>query len=119
MSDEFIKIATAEINEEISAISSILNSCTANEDVFQNSKELQSHTHKIKGLAPMMGQEELGSICSMLDAVLKQINDGKKIEGIYDIFTESLPFMKNSMSEPGYDMTSIIDKVTNFSSNVK
>jgi hypothetical protein len=55
----------------------------------------------------------------MLDAVLKQINDGKKIEGIYDIFTESLPFMKNSISEPGYDMRSIIDKVTSFSSNVK
>lgn len=119
MSDEFIKIATAEINEEIQAISSILKSCTSNDDVYQNSKDLQSHTHKIKGLAPMMGQEELGAICSTLDAILKQINDGKKVEGIFDILNETLPHMENSMSKSDYNMSAISEKITNFSSMLK
>ena len=119
MSDEFMKIATEEINEEISEISSILNSCANNEDVYHNSKELQTHTHKIKGLAPMMGQEELGAICSTLDAILKKINDGDKVGGIFDILTESLPYMVHTMSEPDYDMSPIVDKITNFSSSLK
>ncbi len=119
MSDEFIKIATAEINEEIQAISSILKSCTGNDDVYQNSKDLQSHTHKIKGLAPMMGQEELGAICSTLDAILKQINDGKKVKGIFDILNETLPHMENSMNKSDYNMSDISEKITNFSSMLK
>jgi len=119
MSDEFIKIATAEINEEIAEISTILNSCKNNEDVYKNSKNFQSHTHKIKGLAPMMGQEELGTICSTLDYVLKQINEGKKVDGIFDILVESLPHMRNSMSKIGYDMSPITDKITDFSSSLK
>ncbi len=119
MSDEFIKIATAEINEEIAAISSVLKSCKGDDDVYGNSKDLQSHTHKIKGLAPMMGQEELGSICSTLDAILKQINDGKKIAEIFDILNETLPHMENTMGSPDYDMSDISEKITNFSSSLK
>ena len=64
MSDEFISLATKEINDEISEIETILNSCKNDDDVNQNSTQLQKHTHKIKGLAPMMGKEELGELSS-------------------------------------------------------
>ena len=119
MSDEFLKIATSEINDEISEISKILNSCSNDEEIHHKSKDLQSHTHKIKGLAPMMGKEELGSVCAMLDMVMKKINEGDKVEGILDILSDSLPFMVHSMNVPGFDMKPILEKITHFSSSVK
>ena len=57
MSDEFIQLATKEINEEILGIGDILKSCSDDALVFENSDKLQKHTHKIKGLAPMMGKK--------------------------------------------------------------
>ena len=57
MSDEFTQVATKEINEELDGIEGILNSCTNDDDITNNSTDIEKHLHKIKGLAPMMGQE--------------------------------------------------------------
>jgi len=111
MSDEFITIATKEINDEITKLDNILNSCTNNGDVYQNANKFQEHTHKIKGLAPMMGKEELGGLSSMLDGMLKKTIQGKKIEGIFDILTEALDYMKNSMNESNCDLSKINNKI--------
>ncbi len=111
MSDEFITIATKEINDEISELEKILNICTNNDDAYQNAKEFQKHTHKIKGLAPMMGKEELGGLSSLLDVVLKNMIDGRKTEGIFDILTESFDLMKNSMNDPNCDLSQINNKL--------
>jgi len=100
-----------EINDEITDLENILNFCANNDDVHQNANKFQKHTHKIKGLAPMMGKEELGGLSSLLDGMLKKMIDGKKIEGIFDIFTESLHYMKNSMNEPNCDLSQINDKI--------
>ncbi len=111
MSDEFIIIATKEINDEITGLENILNFCASNDDVYQNSTEFQKHTHKIKGLAPMMGKEELGGLSSLLDIMLKKKIGGKRIGGIFDILTESLHYMKNSMNEPNCDLSQINNKI--------
>ncbi len=111
MSDEFITIATKEINDEITGLENILNICASNDDVYQNADKFQKHTHKIKGLAPMMGKEELGGLSSQLDIMLKKMIEGKKIEGIFDILTESLHYMKSSMNEPNCDLSQVNDKI--------
>jgi len=111
MSDEFITIATKEINDEITGLENVLNICVNDDDVYQNADKFQKHTHKIKGLAPMMGKEELGGLSSLLDVMLKKTIEGKKIEGIFDIFTESLHSMKNSMNTPNYDLGEINNKI--------
>lgn len=118
MSDEFIKIATQEINEEITEIDTTLNSCTNDDTIFENSKKFQTHTHKIKGLAPMMGKEELGTVSAELDLIMKKIIDGQKPAGIFDILSESIPQMKDSMGDSGCDLSKIIEKITNFSSTM-
>lgn len=111
MSDEFISLATKEINDEISGIETILNSCKNDDDVNQSSSQLQRHTHKIKGLAPMMGKEELGELSSHLDTILKKIIEGKQVQEIFEIFTESLLQMKSSMIEPNYNLSQINNKI--------
>jgi len=111
MSDEFITIATKEINDEITGLENILNLCANYDDVYQNAIKFQKHTHKIKGLAPMMGKEELGGLSSLLDGLLKKTIEGKKIGGIFDILTESLDYMKNSMNEPNCDLSQINNKI--------
>ena len=111
MSDEFIQIATQEINGEITNFENILNSCNNNGDANQNASEFQKYTHKIKGLAPMMGKENLGEMAALLDNILKKTIDGQAIEGIFEILTESFPYMKKSMNEPDSDLSSIIEKL--------
>ena len=118
MSDEFIAIATQEINDEIAEIDSTLKLCTGDEQVYENSKKFQTHTHKIKGLAPMMGKEALGTVCVGLDLIMKKIIDGKKPEGIHEILLEALPQMKNSMNEPNCDLSKITEKISNLASTI-
>jgi len=117
VSDEFITVATEEINDDISNLENILHFCRNNDDVYQNANELQKHTHKIKGLAPMMGKEELGILSSMLDGLLKEMIEGKKNEGIFNILSESLIYMKNSMNETNYDLSQINNKIKQFLSD--
>ena len=118
MSDEFIALATKEINEELIGIENILNTCKNNDDVFEKSSELQRHTHKIKGLAPMMNKEELGELSSQLDTMLKKIIDGVQIPQVYDLLVESLPKMKSSMTEANSDLNSITNKIKQLLSNL-
>jgi len=95
--DEFIT-TTEEINDEIANIENILHFCSNNYDVYQNASNFQKHTHKIKGLAQKMDKQELVLLSSMLDDILKEMIKGKKNGGIYDILTESLYHMRNSMN---------------------
>ena len=113
MSDEFITIATKEINDEIANLENILNSCENDDDIYQNAIKFQKHTHKIKGLAPMMGKGEIGDLSSQLDILLKKMIEGKKIIGIFDVLTESLHLMKDSMSGPNCDLSQINNKIKN------
>ena len=97
MSDKSIT-TTHEINGEISNIENILHFCNNNEDVHHHANNFQKHIQKIKGLATKMDKEELVILFSMLDDLLKEMIQGKKNEGIYDILTESLHHMRSSMN---------------------
>ena len=117
MSDEFVALATKEINDEISGIETILSSCKNNDDVVHNSDKLQQHTHKIKGLAPMIGKEKLGELSSQLDTMLKKTNEGKQFKEILDLLTEAIHQMKGSMNKSA-DLNPIIGRIKQYLSNL-
>jgi len=114
MSDEFTTIATKEINDDITDLENILKTCVNDNDVYQNADKFQKHTHKIKGLAPMMGKEELGGFSSILDTLMKRMIQGEKTEGIFEILIESFHSMRNSMNESNYDLSQINNKIKQF-----
>lgn len=118
MSDEFIQLATKEIHEEILGIKNILNSCLDDAGIFQNSGKLQKHTHKIKGLAPMMGKNTLGNMAAVLDDVLKQIMEGKKPHGIFDVMNNSAESLSQNMNN-NTDLDPVIEKTKNLLSDLQ
>lgn len=118
MSDEFLKIATAEINDEILEIQNILNSCHDSLDVSANAAKIQKSTHKIKGLAPMMGKDDLGNLSSLLDSVLKKIIDGAIVDDLFDSMKDSVNEMKNSMIYSDYNLDVIKQRILRISSNL-
>ncbi len=91
MSDEFIEIATKEINEEISELDKLLSTCQNDANIFSSADKFQKHTHKIRGLAPMMGKEELGNFSAILDSVLKKMMIMKV--GCYYQYIQLKPYM--------------------------
>lgn len=112
MSDEFVQLATKEINEEILGMKNILNSCSGDAEVFQNSDKFQKHTHKIKGLAPMMGKNALGRLAAVLDDILKQIMAGKTPSGMFDVMNNSVEDLAQNMNNDT-DLDSVIQKTKN------
>ena len=116
MSDEFLKVATAEINNEISEIQNILNSCQSSLDVSANATKIQKSTHKIKGLAPMMGKEDLGSLSALLDSLLKKIMNGIIADEILELLIIAADEMKKSMTCPNYNLDKIKQRISNLSS---
>ena len=111
VSDEFIAVATKEVTDDIDSIENILKSCTNDVDIFQNASKFQKHTHKIKGLAPMMGKESLGNLSSSLDNIFKKIIDGENINGVFNLMLELIFPMKQSMNEPDYDFSQINEMI--------
>ncbi|EGP93984.1 Hpt domain-containing protein [Nitrosarchaeum koreense] len=116
MSNEFLKVATAEINDEISTISNILSACHTPLDVSANASKIQKSTHKIKGLAPMMGKEELGALSSMLDSLLKKITDETITDEIFESLIISVDAMKKSMTQSDINLNEIKQKIFQISS---
>ena len=116
MSDEFLKVATAEINNEISEIQNILNSCQSSLDVSANAAKIQKSTHKIKGLAPMMGKEDLGNLSGLLDSLLKKIVNGIIVDEILEPLIIAADEMKKSMTCPDYNLDKIKQRISNLSS---
>ncbi len=118
MSDEFIEIATKEINEEISELDKLLSTCQNDTNIFSSADKFQKHTHKIKGLAPMMGKEELGNFSAILDSVLKKMMDGITINGIFNDMSNSIFSMKQHMSESDFDLTEIKNRISQIMNNL-
>jgi len=111
MSDEFIAVATKEVTDDIDSIKNILKLCANDIDVFQNASNFQKHTHKIKGLAPMMGKESLGDLSSSLDNIFKKIIDGENVDGIFNLMVDSIIHMKKSMNEDDYNFSQINERI--------
>lgn len=73
MSDEFLKVARQEIRSELDELERIILHCNNDEYIFKNSRDIKEHIHKIKGLAPMIGQEKIGELAKISDSILRYI----------------------------------------------
>ncbi len=92
MSDEFLKVARQEIQLEINELEHDILRCSDDKSVFENSQSIESHLHKISGLAPMAGQEKIGQIAKIIYKMLKeQHND---LTGSYHIISNAIEDMK-------------------------
>lgn len=107
MSDEFLRIAKKEVTDDVTGIGNVLKNCSSDRDIFKNASEIEKHIHKIKGLAPMMGQDQIGQIAAMVDRLLKAIIGGKEIPGIYVTVTKSYTFMQNTMGGSEADFSTL------------
>lgn len=110
-SDDFLTVATKEILDEIAGIESILKSVTDNDGVLSNAASFQRHTHKIKGLAPMMGKETLGETAAILDNLFKKIIDGKDFE-LFALLPLLIIEMKNSMTSQPNNLEELKKKIS-------
>ena len=117
MSDEFIKVATQEINNELSGIAAILDICSNDNDIAKNSEKIEQQIHKIKGLAPMMGKESIGNLAKTLDSILKKIASGQKVEGFYDPLSISIKQMRIAMDK-SHDLGKVQKQVSDIASKI-
>ena len=94
MSDDFYKIARQEIQEELDSLKQILLQCNDDNDISNHGNKIEKHFHKIKGLAPMMDQNDVGEIAKLNDAILTHVIENGKLIGTYQIINESLHMMQ-------------------------
>lgn len=94
MSDNFLKIARKEIQEELDGIQKILSECKNDSDISTNGKNIEKHFHKIKGLAPMMEQNDVGEIAKIMDVILKHVIENGSVVGTYEMLSEANQVMK-------------------------
>ena len=98
MSDNFPKEAKKEVSEDIKRIKIILDSCKNDSDISANATYIEKHLHQIKGLAPMMGQNDLGEISQLADKLLKHIIANGPVVDSYQILIESVITMKQLLN---------------------
>ncbi|MEX0911610.1 MAG: hypothetical protein WDZ43_05740 [Nitrosopumilaceae archaeon] len=89
MSDNFLKIARKEIQEELDGLEQILARCSDDIDISYNAQQIEKHLHKIKGLAPMMDQKDIGDIANMAETLAKYVIANGMLAGAYQILVES------------------------------
>ncbi|HLC09834.1 MAG TPA: phosphorelay protein [Nitrosopumilaceae archaeon] len=98
MSDNFLRIARKEVQEELDALDQILTRCGNDMDISNNAQSIGKHLHKIKGLAPMMDQNDIGDIAKMTDTILKHVIINGVLTGSYQTLVESNLVMKKIFS---------------------
>lgn len=99
MSDEFLRVAKEEVSDDIAKIDNLLKNCSGDSDISKNAIEIEKHTHKLKGLAPMMGQSEIGDVAAVLDTLLKAAISGKPIPEIFQAIKKSNQFMLDAIHD--------------------
>lgn len=107
MSDEFFKIGKEELNKDLNDIQNILDQCNDDNDIMKNSGDIQKKIHNIKGLSPMVGFEEIGTFFTNLDNLFKQMIDGKKFEGIFNLVRDSNTEAQKSINGESCDLNTI------------
>ena len=95
MSDEFLKVARKEIKSEIDSLKNIFLSCTNDEQLYKKSTDIEKHMHKIKGLAPMMGQDSIGEIADISDIILKYVTSHNTLKNSHRIIFEAVSKMSD------------------------
>jgi len=99
MSDNFLKIARQEIQAELDSLQQILIQCNDDKDISNNSNKIEKHLHKIKGLAPMMGQNNVGEIAKLNDSIIMYIIENGTQNGAYQVISESLQIMQEIFND--------------------
>ena len=107
MSEEFLRVARQEIQSEIDRLNEIFLTCTNDEQLYEKSIEIEKHTHKIKGLAPMMEQEKVGEVAKIIDIILKHVSSHGMLKGSHGITTDAIKIMSGLFS--GQDNIQIDD----------
>lgn len=118
MSDEFLRVAKKEISDDVAKIGILLKNCSDDDAVFKNIVQLEKHIHKIKGLAPMMGHDQIGRVAALVDGLLKEILAGNSVQGIHLAMKKSYEFMQNALdgANPDFELLNTeIEKITNVS----
>ncbi|HZS74285.1 MAG TPA: hypothetical protein VFA69_07265 [Candidatus Nitrosotalea sp.] len=98
MSDEFLRIARQEIQTEIDNLKGIFLICANDEQLYERSIDIEKHMHKIKGLAPMMGQEKVGEIARISDIILKHVTSQGMLKSSHDIISSAVQKMSDIFS---------------------
>jgi chemotaxis protein histidine kinase CheA len=98
LSDDFLKVAQKEVKEDIECIEAIINSCKNDSDISVMALRIEKHLHKIKGIAPMMGQNDIGEISQLADKLIKHVIDKGQISNSYQILSESVKIMKQLLN---------------------
>ena len=93
MSENFLKVARKEIQEELDSLQKIITNCKNDSDVSNNAQGIERHLHKIKGLAPMIGQEGVGEVAKVMDVILKHVIANGILHGAYQILVQSNQLM--------------------------
>jgi len=99
MSDNFLKIARQEIQAELDSLQQILIQCNDDKDISNNGNKIEKHLHKIKGLAPMMGQNNVGEIAKINDSIINHIIENGTQNGTYQVMSESLQIMQEIFND--------------------
>ena len=95
MSDEFLRVARQEIQSEMDNLKKILLSCTNDEQLYEESSNIEKHMHKIKGLAPMIGQEKMGEFAKISDMLIKHISSHGVLDGSHAIISDAIKKMSS------------------------
>ena len=98
MSEEFLRIARQEIQTEIDNLKDIFLTCANDEQLYEKSTDIEKHMHKIKGLAPMMGQEKVGEIARISDIILKHVSSQGMLEGSHGMILSAVQKMSGIFS---------------------
>lgn len=88
MSEDFFHAARQEIEIELHGLKKILECCRTDEDLFRKSKNIEYHFHKIRGLAPMMGQERVGKLAKMAETIIRHVISNGSIKDSYKFILE-------------------------------
>lgn len=105
-------MAKAEIGEDIAGMGNLLSQCGNDADIMKYASDVEKHVHKIKGLAPMMGQEQIGNIAALLDKILKSVLSGKATLGVYSTLIQSHKFMKDAINSSATNYDQLCSQIT-------
>ena len=111
MSEKFLEIAKKELKGDIDVIIQILDSCKTDSDISKNSTDIEKKLHNIKGLAPMMNQNEIGEIAKFTDTLLKHIITNGETRGSYQIISEIITIMNKIFNGDQINSNEIKEKI--------
>jgi chemotaxis protein histidine kinase CheA len=111
LSDNFLRVAQKEVKKDIENIEAIIDSCKNDSDISASATRIGKHLHKIKGLAPMMGQNDLGEISQLADKLIKRIIAKGPVRDSYQILLESVKTMKQLLNGDARNTETLKEKI--------